>query len=120
MAEIYIPNGHRINQTFPFQGRQKFSQIGILGLKIYVPSGNPASGNLFKHFLQQGAAPCSQLGIISITDVAAAAATATTISISFQGGQIYLDTRYQNGGKYIKVSQHYQMDTNYIYQMSVK
>jgi hypothetical protein len=28
-------NGHKIYQHFPFQGPQKSSQIGILGMKIY-------------------------------------------------------------------------------------
>jgi hypothetical protein len=32
---MYIPNGQRICQTFPFQGPPKFTQIGIFGLKIY-------------------------------------------------------------------------------------
>jgi hypothetical protein len=28
-----IPNDHKISQHFPFQGPQKFTQIGIFGLK---------------------------------------------------------------------------------------
>jgi hypothetical protein len=31
----FIPNCHRIYQTFPFQGPTKFTRIGIFGLKIY-------------------------------------------------------------------------------------
>jgi hypothetical protein len=31
----YIPNGYIIHQHFPFQGPPKFTQVGILGLKIY-------------------------------------------------------------------------------------
>jgi hypothetical protein len=37
-----IPNGHKIYQHFPFQGPSKFTQIGIFGLKLHKPSGNPA------------------------------------------------------------------------------
>jgi hypothetical protein len=40
----YIPNDQRIYQPFPFQGPQKFTQIGIFGLKIYhlaTLSGHP-------------------------------------------------------------------------------
>jgi hypothetical protein len=29
-----IPNGHKIYEHFPFQGPPKFTQIGILGMKI--------------------------------------------------------------------------------------
>jgi hypothetical protein len=35
IAVLYITNGQRIHQPFPFQGPQKFTQIGIFGLKIY-------------------------------------------------------------------------------------
>jgi hypothetical protein len=38
----YIPNGQIIYQPFQFQGPPKFTQIVIFGLKIYIPSGNPA------------------------------------------------------------------------------
>jgi hypothetical protein len=42
-----IPNDHNIfpmareyiYQLFPFQGPPKFTQFGIFGLKIYIPSG---------------------------------------------------------------------------------
>jgi hypothetical protein len=30
-----IPNGHRINQPYRFQGHPKFTQIRSFGLKIY-------------------------------------------------------------------------------------
>jgi hypothetical protein len=32
---MYIPNGYKIYQYFPFQGPQKITQSGIFGLKIY-------------------------------------------------------------------------------------
>jgi hypothetical protein len=32
---LYIPNVQKIHQPFPFQGPPTFTQIGILGLKIY-------------------------------------------------------------------------------------
>jgi hypothetical protein len=35
-----IPNGHKIDQHFPFQD---LTQILIFGLKICIPSGNPES-----------------------------------------------------------------------------
>jgi hypothetical protein len=35
------PNGHRIDQHLPLQDRAKFTQIGIFGLKLHLPSGNP-------------------------------------------------------------------------------
>jgi hypothetical protein len=31
----YMPNGHKIYPHFPFQGPPKFTQMWILGLKIY-------------------------------------------------------------------------------------
>jgi hypothetical protein len=31
---VYILNGHKIYQHFPFQGPPKFTKIGIFGLKI--------------------------------------------------------------------------------------
>jgi hypothetical protein len=35
MSINYIyPNGHKIYQHFPFKGPTKYTQIGILGLKI--------------------------------------------------------------------------------------
>jgi hypothetical protein len=36
-----IPNGHKMYKLLPLQDPPKFTQIGISGLKIYVPSGNP-------------------------------------------------------------------------------
>jgi hypothetical protein len=42
MAVIYIPNGQIIHQPFLFQGPPKFAKIGISGLKIGIPCGNPA------------------------------------------------------------------------------
>jgi hypothetical protein len=30
-----IPNGLEINQTFPSQGLQKYTHIGIFGMKIF-------------------------------------------------------------------------------------
>jgi hypothetical protein len=49
--KIYIPNGHKIYQIrpnghkmyqhLPLQDPPKFTQIGIFGLKICMPSGNP-------------------------------------------------------------------------------
>jgi hypothetical protein len=45
---IKIPNCHEIDQMaikilqhLPSPDLPKFTQIGIFGLKIYVPSGNP-------------------------------------------------------------------------------
>jgi hypothetical protein len=32
---MYISSGHRLYRPFPFPGPPKFTQIGILGLKIY-------------------------------------------------------------------------------------
>jgi hypothetical protein len=37
-----IPNSNKIDQRLPFQDPPKFTQNGILGLKIYMPSGSPA------------------------------------------------------------------------------
>jgi hypothetical protein len=34
VRKIHIPNGHKIYQHFPIEGPPKFTQIGILGLKI--------------------------------------------------------------------------------------
>jgi hypothetical protein len=41
MAEN-IHNGHKIYQQYAVQGPPKFTQIGIFGLKINTPSGDPA------------------------------------------------------------------------------
>jgi hypothetical protein len=41
MAAIYS-YGHRIYKPFIFLGPPKFTQIGIFGFKIHLPSGNPA------------------------------------------------------------------------------
>jgi hypothetical protein len=35
------PNGNNMYKHFPVQDIPKFTQIGISGLKIYIPSGNP-------------------------------------------------------------------------------
>jgi hypothetical protein len=35
------PNSNKIYKCLPLQGPPKFTQFGILGLKIYVPSSNP-------------------------------------------------------------------------------
>jgi hypothetical protein len=32
---LNIPNGHEMQQHFPFQGPRKFTQVWIFGLKIY-------------------------------------------------------------------------------------
>jgi hypothetical protein len=37
-----IPNGRNTYQHFPLQNHPEFTQIGIFGLKICMPSGNPA------------------------------------------------------------------------------
>jgi hypothetical protein len=36
------PNDHKIYQYLPLQDPPKFTQTGIFGLKICIPSGNPA------------------------------------------------------------------------------
>jgi hypothetical protein len=38
------PNGHKVYQHHPLQDPPKFTQIGIFGLKMYVPAGNPGPG----------------------------------------------------------------------------
>jgi hypothetical protein len=40
MDEIYTKWAKNI-PTFTFKGPPKFTQIGIFGLKIHIPSGNP-------------------------------------------------------------------------------
>jgi hypothetical protein len=39
---LNITTGHKIYQHFIFQGTPKCTQIDIFGLKIGMPSGNPA------------------------------------------------------------------------------
>jgi hypothetical protein len=36
-----IPNDHEIYQHFPFQLPPKYGQVGIFGMKMHIPSGNP-------------------------------------------------------------------------------
>jgi hypothetical protein len=36
-----IPNNHKIYRHLPFIDPLKFTQIGIFGLKIHMPFGNP-------------------------------------------------------------------------------
>jgi hypothetical protein len=40
-----------ITQHLPLQDPPKFSQFGLFGMKIHMPSGNPESG---KRFAAQG------------------------------------------------------------------
>jgi hypothetical protein len=39
--QLKRPNGRKICQHLSLQDNQKFTQIGIFGLKIGIPSGNP-------------------------------------------------------------------------------
>jgi hypothetical protein len=39
----YLSIGHKIYQHLPFQDPPKFTQNGIFGLKMYLPSGNPGN-----------------------------------------------------------------------------
>jgi hypothetical protein len=55
-----IQNDRKINkmavkQPFPLQGPPKYSQIGIFGMKIGIPSGNPAAGNKTKPLICRAA-----------------------------------------------------------------
>jgi hypothetical protein len=38
---ICILNDHKTHQRFSFQGPSKFTKIGMSGLRIHIPSGNP-------------------------------------------------------------------------------
>jgi hypothetical protein len=37
-----VPNGHEKEQKFPSQSPPKYTIVGIFGIKMYAPSGNPA------------------------------------------------------------------------------
>jgi hypothetical protein len=37
---IKMPNGHKMNQNFPFQGIEKRTKIENYGMQIYIPPVN--------------------------------------------------------------------------------